>query len=273
MRFWLVLLISCAGLAQEPLLPLLGKQCGACHTGKQAMGGLSMDSIEALKKGGKHGAALRPGVSAESLLLQYVNGEKTPRMPLGGELDAKAVAELRAAIDSMPKGEILSKRDAHFEWLLKKPGAVAAPLVNQKSWVRNPIDAFVMAGLEKQGMKPAAEASKRVLLRRIYFDLIGVPPGPEEMRKFEADADPLAYEKAIDRLLADSRYGERWGRHWLDLVRYAESDGFAIDGERPTAWRYRDYVIRAHNQDKPYNVFVQEQLAGEIGRASCRERV
>jgi len=226
-----------------------------------------MDSIEALKKGGKHGAALTPGVSAESLLLQYVTGEKTPRMPLGGELDAKAVSDLRAAIDAMPKGAVVSRRDAHFEWLLKKPGAVAVPEVAQKSWVRNPIDAFVMAGLEKQGMKPAAEASRRVLLRRIYFDLIGVPPSPEEMKKFEADTDPLAYEKAIDRLLADSRYGERWGRHWLDLVRYAESDGFAIDGERPTAWRYRDYVIRAHNQDKPYNVFVQEQLAGDEGKS------
>ena len=256
-----------AGLAQEPLLPMLAKQCGACHTGKQAQGGLSMDSIEALKKGGKHGAALSPGASAESLLIQYVTGEKTPRMPLGSELDAKAVSELRAAIDAMPKGTVVTKRDAHLEWLLKMPGAVAVPEVAQKGWVRNPIDAFVMAGLEKQGMKPAAEASKRVLLRRIYFDLIGVPPGPEEMRKFEADADPLVYEKAIDRLLADSRYGERWGKHWLDLVRYAESDGFAIDGERPTAWRYRDYVIRAHNQDKPYNVFVQEQLAGDEGKS------
>jgi hypothetical protein len=262
MSFWLILV-----LAQEPLLPLLAKQCGACHTGKQAQGGLSMDSIESLKKGGKHGAALTPGVSGESLLLQYVTGEKTPRMPLGSELDAKAVGDLRAAIDAMPKGAAVSKRDAHLEWLLKKPGSVAVPEVAQKSWLRNPIDAFVLAGLEKQGMKPAAEASRRVLLRRIYFDLIGVPPSPEEMKNFEADTDPLAYEKAIDRLLADSRYGERWGRHWLDLVRYAESDGFAIDGERPTAWRYRDYVIRAHNQDKPYNVFVQEQLAGDEGKS------
>ena len=262
MSFWLILV-----LAQDPILPILAKQCGTCHTGKQAQGGLSMDSIEALKKGGKHGAALTPGLSAESLLVQYVTGEKTPRMPLGGELDAKAVSELRAAIDAMPKGAVVSKRDAHLEWLLKKPGAVAVPEVARKSWVRNPIDAFVLAGLEKQGMKPAGEASRRVLLRRVYFDLIGVPPSPEEMKKFEADTDPLAYEKVIDRLLADSRYGERWGRHWLDLVRYAESDGFAIDGERPTAWRYRDYVIRAHNQDKPYNVFVQEQLAGDEGKS------
>jgi hypothetical protein len=262
MSFWLILV-----LAQDPLLSMLAKQCGACHTGKQAQGGLSMDSIEALKKGGKHGSALTPGVSAESLLLQYVTGEKTPRMPLGSELDAKAVSALRDAIDAMPKGAVVSKRDAHLEWLLKKPGAVTVPEVAQKRWVRNPIDSFVLAGLEKQGMKPAAEASKRVLLRRVYFDLIGVPPSPEDMKNFEADADPLAYEKAIDRLLADTRYGERWGRHWLDLVRYAESDGFAIDGERPTAWRYRDYVIRAHNQDKPYNVFVQEQLAGDEGKS------
>lgn len=267
MRLWLLLLLSGTGLAQQPLLPLLAKQCAACHSGPQAQGGLSVDSIEALLKGGKHGPALVAGASADSLLLHYVTGEKTPRMPLGASLDQKSIAALRTAIDSMPKSPVLSKRDLHLEWLLKRPAAVAIPQAASQSWIRNPIDSFVLSALQKQGMQPAAEASRRVLLRRIYFDLIGLPPSPQEMRAFEADPDPLAYEKAIDRLLADPRYGERWAKHWLDLVRYAESDGFAIDGERPTAWRYRDYVIRALNQDKPYNVFVQEQLAGDEGQS------
>ena len=131
------------------------------------------------------------------------------------------------------------------------------------AWVVNPIDAFILQKLEAKGMTPAPPASKRAVLRRVYFDLIGLPPTPEEVREFENNSAPDAYEKVVDKLLADTRYGERWARHWLDLARFAESDGFAIDGERPTAWRYRDYVIRSFNQDKPYDRFVQEQLAGD----------
>ena len=141
--------------------------------------------------------------------------------------------------------------------------APSVPAVNNSAWVVNPIDAFILQKLEAKGMTPAPPASKRALLRRVYFDLIGLPPTPEEIRQFENDSAPDAYEKVVDRLLADTRYGERWARHWLDLARFAESDGFAIDGERPTAWRYRDYVIRSFNQDKPYDRFVQEQLAGD----------
>ncbi len=263
MRLWLLILICGAVWGQDPLLPLLAKQCGACHVGKQAQGGLSMDSLETLRKGGKHGPAFISGVSRESLLVQHVTGEKTPRMPLGNELDEAVVRQLKAAIDAMPVVPAAASQDKSLEWLLRIPTAGTVPEVRQKSWVRNPIDSFVLAELDKRGMRPAEEASRRTLLRRISIDLIGLAPTPEEMRTFEADADPKAYEKAVDRLLADPRYGERWARHWLDLVRYAESDGFAIDGERPTAWRYRDYVIRAINQDKPYNVFVQEQLAGD----------
>lgn len=263
MRLWLLILISGAVWGQDQLLPLLAKQCGACHVGKQAQGGLSMDSLETLRKGGKHGPAFISGLSRESLLVQHVTGEKTPRMPLGNELDEAAVRQLKAAIDAMPVAPAAASQDKSLEWLLRTPTAGTVPEVRQKSWVRNPIDAFVLAELDKRGMRPAEEAPRRTLLRRISIDLIGLAPTPEEMRTFEADADPKAYEKAVDRLLADARYGERWARHWLDLVRYAESDGFAIDGERPTAWRYRDYVIRAFNQDKPYNVFVQEQIAGD----------
>src|SRR5438445_514811 len=128
------------------------------------------------------------------------------------------------------------------------------------------------------GLTPAPPASKRALLRRVYFDLIGLPPTPQDLAAFEADSSADAYEKVLDKLLADSRYGERWARHWLDLARFAESDGFAIDGERPTAWRYRDYVIRPLNHDKPYDQFVREQLAGDevpaadAGKGGGRER-
>src|SRR4029077_19693021 len=116
---------------------------------------------------------------------------------------------------------------------------------------------------EEKGLTPAPAADRRALIRRVTFDLIGLPPTPEEVDAFLSDASPDAYQKIVDKLLADSRYGERWARHWLDLARFAESDGFAIDSERPTAWRYRDYVIRAFNQDKPYDVFIKEQLAGD----------
>ncbi len=258
MRPSLLLILSCTVWGQERLVPLLKEHCGACHLGTQAQGGLSVDSLEALMQGGKHGPALTPGASGQSLLVQYVTGEKTPRMPLGGTLQPGALARLRAAIDSMPATPVAARRDSHFEWLLRTPAANAPTPSGQ-----NPIDGFVSSRLEKEGMRMAPEAPRRTLLRRISFDLIGLPPTPEEMRAFEADSDPKAYEKAVDRLLADPRYGERWGRHWLDLVRYAESDGFAIDGERPTAWRYRDYVVRAFNRDKRYDLFVKEQIAGD----------
>jgi len=263
MRLCIVVVFSTLAWGQDPLLPLLKQHCGGCHTGIQAQGGLSMDSIDALRKGGKHGPALRPGAGAQSLLVQHMTGEKTPRMPLGSPSAAGAVEAVTAAINAMPMTPTVAKNDAHFEWLLRVPTAVPAAPTKRAGWIKNPIDGFVLANLEQQGMTPAAEATRRTLLRRISFDLIGVPPTPEETRAFQTDPDPQAYDKAVDRLLADPRYGERWGRHWLDLVRYAESDGFAIDGERPTAWRYRDYVIRALNGDKPYNVFVQEQIAGD----------
>ena len=264
MRIWLLLSVSCLAWADDRLLALLKKECATCHAGGKAQGGLSIGSMEALERGGKHGPALEPGSAARSLLFQHVTGEKTPRMPLGGELPAQFITDLRAAIDALPKtSAAATKRDPHWEWLLKAPVAPTTPSVKQAAWVRNPIDAFVLTKLEQQNIAPAPEASRRTLLRRLYFDLLGIPPTPEQVREFAASTDPQAYEKVIDQLLADPRYGERWGRHWLDLVRYAESDGFAIDSERPTAWRYRDYVIRAFNRDKPYDLFVQEQIAGD----------
>ena len=251
---WLILWSGAISAAETPLLPLLKQHCGACHTGAQAQGGLSFNSIESLQKGGKHGPA-------RDRIVPHLTGEITPRMPLGAPLPPAVIAEIKAEIAKLPIHA--APTDDHWTWLRQTPAKPAQPAVQKKQWVRTPIDAFILAKLEKQSLSPAPEASRRALLRRIYFDLIGLPPTPEETRAFLNDPDPQAYEKQIDKLLADPRYGERWGRHWLDLVRYAESDGFAIDGERPTAWRYRDYVIRAFNNDKPYDLFVLEQIAGD----------
>jgi hypothetical protein len=136
--------------------------------------------------------------------------------------------------------------------------------VKNVAWVKSPIDAFVLSALEAKGLQPAPRASRVTLIRRIYFDLIGLPPRPEDVQAFERDPAPDAYEKLINRLLESERYGERWARHWLDVARYADGDGYEYDVLRPDAWRYRDYVIRAFNQDKPYNRFIVEQLAGDM---------
>jgi hypothetical protein len=251
-------------LFDEKIAPLLKANCAGCHGSASPAGGLSMASLNSVLGGGKHGPALEPGDSKQSLLMQYVRGERTPKMPMGGALSAEALAALGEAIDHLQAVPKTAKRlDSHLDWLLHKPVAPAIPQVKNAAWVVNPIDAFVLEKLEANGMNPAPPASKRALLRRVYFDLIGLPPTAEEIQEFENNAAPDAYEKVVDKLLADSRYGERWARHWLDLARFAESDGFAIDGERPTAWRYRDYVIRSFNQDKPYDRFVEEQLAGD----------
>ncbi|HVN04116.1 MAG TPA: PSD1 and planctomycete cytochrome C domain-containing protein [Bryobacteraceae bacterium] len=246
------------------VLPVLRESCGACHSGPKAQNDLAVTTYESLLQGGKHGQAIVPGSSKTSLLMQYVKGEKTPQMPLGGSLAPEQIAALAAAIDTMtPVAPRQQARDEYLEWLLRPPKVPSIPNVANAGWVKNPIDVFVLAKLESKQMHPAPPANRRVLIRRAYFDLIGLPPTPEEVAAFLRDRDPKAWENLIDRLLADPRYGERWARHWLDLARYAESDGFAVDSERPAAWRYRDYVIRAFNQDKPYDLFIEEQLAGD----------
>ncbi|MEP6540205.1 MAG: DUF1549 domain-containing protein, partial [Bryobacteraceae bacterium] len=260
---------------RDRIQPLLNEHCNTCHSTAKASGGLSIASLDQLLTGGKHGRALMPGNASQSLLVQYIKGEKNPRMPLGGELRPEALAKLTSAINEMaPLTETTKAADPHMEWLLHKPQPPAIPEAVNKAWIKNPIDAFVLSKLESKSLTPAPPADRRVLIRRAYFDLIGLPPTPEEVQDFVASTAPDAYEKVIDKLLADSRYGERWARHWLDLARFAESDGFAIDGERPTAWRYRDYVIRAFNKDKPYDQFIKEQLAGdELERGGGADRL
>src|SRR5579883_888315 len=148
-------------------------------------------------------------------------------------------------------------------WAWKKPVRPPVPAVKDTAWANNPIDRFILARLEAAGLRPAPPASREQLLRRVTFDLIGLPPTPAEIDAFVHDPAPNAYEKVIDRLLLSPQYGERWGRHWLDLARYAESNGYEHDEIRPNAWRYRDYVIQSFNADKPYDRFVKEQLAGD----------
>jgi len=161
-----------------------------------------------------------------------------------------------------PNAVAFSDEDRAY-WAFQPVRRPAVPRVRQAEWVRNSIDAFVLARLETAAIGPSREADRRMLIRRVTFDLHGLPPTPAEVNDFLADSRPGAYERLIDRLLASPRYGERWGRHWLDLVRYAESDGYNQDAERPHAWRYRDYVINAVNADKPYDRFIAEQVAGD----------
>ena len=149
-------------------------------------------------------------------------------------------------------------------WSFKPASRQAPPSVKSQKWVRNPVDAFILAKLEAEGLSPSPEADRRTLIRRLSFDLIGLPPTPEEVAAFQRDRSQDAYAKLVDRLLASPRYGERWARHWLDTVHYGETHGYDKDKPRPNAWPYRDYVIRALNDDKPHSRFVEEQLAGDV---------
>src|SRR5688572_17157934 len=156
--------------------------------------------------------------------------------------------------------------DKFDQWSLKPIARADVPAFGgaDAAWVRNPVDAFVLAKLKEKGLAPSAEADERTLIRRIYFDLVGLPPAPQDVDRFIADPDPRAYEKLVDKLLASPAYGERWARHWLDVVHYGDTHGYDKDQPRPNAWPYRDYVIRSFNDDKPYARFVAEQLAGDV---------
>jgi hypothetical protein len=242
---------------------LLSARCVVCHNSRKPASGLSLESTgEILRGGSLNGPAAVPGHSADSPLIQYLRGEKKPQMPLGGAALTEADITLIARwIDAMKSPQAVSSRQ--YGWPFSKLEAPPVPSVRNRNWVETPVDAFVLSKLEQKGMVPAPPVSRRVLLRRLYFDLIGIPPTPADVDRFENDPRPDAYDREIDKLLADPRYGERWGRHWLDLVRYADSGGGGLDYAWPHMWRYRDYVIRAFNQDRPYDRFIKEQLAGD----------
>ena len=250
--------------------PLLAWRCLACHGPDDAEGGLmlgSRDTALAATDGGE--PAIVPGDAAGSpLLARVASDSEWDRMPPEGDrLTEEEVRTLRDWIDGGANWE------AH--WAFEEPAPVEPPAVraDDPSLVRNPIDNFVQARLEAAGLAPNPPADPVTLLRRLSFDLTGLPPTPEEAAAFAADADPRAYEHAVDRLLDSPRYGEKWGRHWLDLVRYAQTNSYERDGTKPNAWKYRDWVIRSLNEDQPYDRFLIEQLAGdELPADSPEER-
>ena len=274
----LVFALSCAvGLSAFPqadsntsraaAMAILEKQCLGCH-GAGQMSGLDLRQRETLLKGGKRGPAVIPGNPEGSLLYQSVIHQGELKMPLGSKspLPAEQLEILKKWIQEgapWPSNYAATKRPEPNWWSFKKPQRPAVPRVRQGKPVANPIDAFILAKLQEKGLKPAPRADKLTLVRRAYFDLIGLPPTPEEVDRFVKDSSPNAWAKLIDSLLASPRYGERWARHWLDVVRYADSAGYEGDIYYPNAWRYRDYVIKSLNDDKPYDRFVQEQIAGD----------
>jgi mono/diheme cytochrome c family protein len=247
--------------------PIFAQHCYDCHGPKKHESGFRLDDKEAALRGGDNGPDLLPGKSAESLLIHAVAGLREDlTMPKKGErLTTEQIGVLRAWIDQgaeWPASGLAQAKDPKQHWAFKPPVRPPAPQVRDKRWPRNEIDRFILARLEKEGLKPAPEADKITLLRRLHFDLIGLPPTIEEVDAFLADKAPNAYEKVVEKLLNSPHYGERWGRHWLDAARYADTEGFEKDKQR-FIWFYRDWVVSAFNRDLPYDQFIIEQLAGD----------
>ncbi len=271
------LMVTC--LAETPeelfatkLLPVLERDCQGCHGPAQTLSKLDVSTREALVKGGVRGSALVPGKSEQSLLIHVLEGRNKLQMPPGGE-GKKLPAELIAAFRTWV--------DAGAPWPTQKPAA-GWDYKAEDLWAFRPIrafddkkriDDFINARLAERNIAPAPKTDRRTLIRRASIDLTGLPPTPEEVDAFVGDKSPKAWENLIERLLASPRYGERWGRQWLDVVRYADTSGYSNDFERPNAWRYRDYVIRSFNSDKPYDQFVREQIAGDELYPDNREAV
>ncbi len=247
--------------------PALKARCLRCHSGAKPKGGLSIATRADLMRGGNGGPAIEPGDPEASPLLEQVTGDE-PAMPAQGPpLAADLVEAIRGWIAAgAPWPESIALADLTMPvgdwWSLRPLARPAVPAVGG-GWTRNPIDAFILARLNAENLTPRPEADRRTLIRRLTFDLIGLPPTPEEVDAFLADESPDAYERVVDRLLASPHHGERWGRHWLDVARYGDSHGYDKDKRRDHAWRYRDYVINAFNNDIPYDTFIRQQIAGD----------
>ena len=238
--------------------PILARRCFACHGPDKAEAGLRLNRREAAVAPLDSGAfAVVPGKPDESEMLRRIGStDADERMPPGDRpLSQQQVALIRQWIADGAQWR--------GHWAFEPIGSPAPPATSRTDWADGEIDRFVLSRLERAGLSPAPPAEKSVLLRRVTYDLTGLPPTPEEMAAFLADASADAYAKVVDRLLDSPRYGERWGRHWLDVVRYADTNSFERDGPKPHSWRYRDYVIRSLNADKPYDRFLVEQLAGD----------
>lgn len=251
----------------KEIKPVLSTACYQCHSATQQKHGLRVDTAAAILKGGQSGAAIVPGDSANSLLIKAVQGtaKDLSRMPYKkGPLEDEKVALLKRWIDEGAHAPANEKPDAVMHWsFVPVAESLPVPAVKDKKWARNPIDNFILARLEKQKIKPAVEADKITLIRRLYLDLLGLPPKIEEIDAFIQDKRPDAYERLVDRLLANPHHGERWARHWLDAAHYGDSNGYSIDGPREI-WKYRDWVIDALNRDLPFDQFTIEQIAGDL---------
>jgi Protein of unknown function (DUF1553)/Protein of unknown function (DUF1549)/Planctomycete cytochrome C len=266
---------------EKKIRPVLVEKCHLCHSAESAtpMGGLRLDTASGLLKGGDTGPALVPGDPEKSLLIKAISYQDLKlKMPPTGKLSDAVIADFIAWVrmgapdsrtgtsSSTANGEKkgIDFAEARNFWAFRPVQDPTPPTVKQKDWPRSPIDYFLLQKLETSGLKPAEPADKQTWLRRVTFDLTGLPPAPAEIEAFLNDRSPDAKAKVVDRLLASPHYGERWGRHWLDLVRFAETNGHEFDNDKLDAWRYRDYVIRAFNADVPYNQFVKEQIAGDL---------
>jgi hypothetical protein len=249
----------------KEIRPLLQEHCVECHGAEKQKGGYRLDAKSiALTGGDNHAPNIIPGKASHSPLVKFISGEdEDMKMPPKGEpLSQEQIARIKTWIDAgavWPESAS-AKLDDPLDWWSLKAMQKPEPPASEG----NPIDGFIRLKLAEHGLSMSPEAEARILCRRLYFDLTGLPPSPEEMEAFVADKDPQGYEELVDRLLASPRYGERWARHWLDIVHYGDTHGYDKDKPRPNAWPYRDYVIRSLNEDKPYTRFVQEQIAGDV---------
>ncbi|NWF83157.1 MAG: DUF1553 domain-containing protein, partial [Bryobacteraceae bacterium] len=252
--------------------PILRKRCVMCHNERLAQNGLRLDDPAKLREGGYSGPVLVPGKSAESKLFARISSTKKGFMmpPAGAPLTPGEIQIVKSWIDGgaqLPEAAsaVSSAKPVQSDhWAFKPVRQPQPPAVSRPDWPKNPIDRFVLARLEREKIAPSPEAPKTTLIRRASLDIIGLPPTPEEVRAFLADQRPDAYERLVDRLLSSEHYGEQRARAWLDLARYADSDGYEKDQVRPYAWRWRNYVIDSFNQDKPFDQFTIEQMAGDL---------
>ena len=251
--------------------PILRQSCFACHGPLRARGGLRLDQHQTAMQGGESGPAIVPGKSLESPLIRFVAGLESDRQmpPEGKKLNARQISILRRWIDdgaAWPETAADNQAEDPREWWslrpINRPATPHLELAN-RGFLRTPIDAFIGQKLQREGLTPNPRSDRRTYLRRVMFDLHGLPPSRDRWQAFQVDSLPDAEERLLDELLASPRYGERWARHWLDVAHYADSHGQDQDRPRPNAWPFRDYVIRALNHDKAYADFVAEQVAGD----------
>ena len=259
--------------------PVLEARCVKCHGPKMQLGKLDLRTRESALAGGEHGPAFLVGDAEKSRLYRHVSGLEKPLMPMDGKLAAAEIDILKRWIaEGAPwegtLAEIVRKKepdpedrtiqpDARKYWAFQLPAVHDPPKNGSPEWDAHPIDAFLYRTMKAKGLEPAPLAGKTTLVRRAYLDLIGLPPTPAQVEAFVNDVRPGAWERLIEQLLASPHYGERWGRHWMDVARYADSNGYEHDFDRPNAWRYRDYVIASFNKDTPFDLFLKEQLAGD----------